>query len=165
GLVKKRDNGPGFYDTFRNRLIFPIRDESGRVIAFGGREMPGSDSPPKYLNSPETPLFSKSRCVFGLDLARQSIVDKRTAVIVEGYTDVVMAHQFGVQNVVSILGTAMTEHHLTILRRLADRVVLLFDADAAGGVAVDRAVALFLSQPIELAVATLPQGVDPDEYL
>src|SRR5947207_12972750 len=101
GLVKAGEGGNGFYDTFRNRLMFPIRDESGRVIAFGGRIMPGSQDPAKYLNSPETPLFSKGRCIFGLDLARQKVVETRTAAVVEGYTDVLMAHQFGASNVVS----------------------------------------------------------------
>ncbi|HWE04207.1 MAG TPA: DNA primase [Tepidisphaeraceae bacterium] len=165
GLVKMRESGQGAYDTFRNRLMFPIRDDSGRVIAFGGRVMPGSADPAKYLNSPETPLFSKSRCVFGLDLAKQKIVESRTAVVVEGYTDVVMAHQFGASNVVSILGTAMTEQHVQMLRRFADRIVLLFDADTAGDTAVDRAVGLFLTQEVDIAVASMPDGVDPDEYL
>src|SRR6185312_15599359 len=165
GLVKKREKGPGYYDTFRNRLMFPIRDEGGRVIAFGGRVMPGSQDPAKYLNSPETPLFSKSRCVFGLDLARQKMVETRTAVVVEGYTDVIVAHQFGVSNVVSPLGTALTEQHVTMLRRFADRVVLLFNPDIAGDLAVDRAVGLFLTQPIEIAIASIPDGVDPDEFL
>ena len=164
-MVKPRERGDGFYDTFRNRLMFPIRDETGRVIAFGGRVMPGSADPAKYLNSPETPLFSKSRSVFGLDLAKQKIVESRTVAVVEGYTDVVMAHQYGASNVVSILGTAMTEGHVNVLRRFADRIVLLFDADAAGDKAVDRAVELFLTQPIEIAIATLPEGVDPDEFL
>ena len=165
GLAKPRQQGDGFYDTFRNRLMFPIRDENGRIIAFGGRVMPGSEDPAKYLNSPETPLFSKSRCIFGIDLARQKMVETRTAVIVEGYTDVVVAHQFGVSNVVSVLGTAMTEQHVGVLRRFADRVILLFDADTAGDAAVDRAVGLFLTQPIEILIASMPQGVDPDEYL
>jgi DNA primase len=165
GLAKPRTQGDGYYDTFRNRLMFPIRDEAGRVIAFGGRKMPGSEDPAKYLNSPETPIFSKGRCVFGLDLARQKIVETRTAVVVEGYTDVVMAHQFGVSNVVSPLGTAMTEQHVAALRRFADRIVLLFDADVAGDAAVDRAVALFLTQPVEIHIASMPPDVDPDEYL
>jgi DNA primase len=164
GLVKSRDGG-GYYDTFRNRLIFPIRDESGRTIAFGGRVMPGSEDPAKYLNSPETPLFSKSRCVFGLDLARGKIVESRTVAVVEGYTDVAMAHQFGVDNVVSVLGTALTPQHVTILRRFADRIVLLFDADVAGDAAANRAVELLLSEPVEIAIASLPPGVDPDELL
>ena len=165
GLIKARENGEGHYDTFRNRLMFPIRDETGRIIAFGGRVMPGSEDPAKYLNSPETPLFSKSQSIFGLDLARQKIVETRTVAVVEGYTDVVMAHQFGATNVVSILGTAMTEQHVSILRSFADRIVLLFDADTAGDLAVNRAVELFLTQPIEIAIASMPEGVDPDEYL
>ncbi|HYO11311.1 MAG TPA: DNA primase [Tepidisphaeraceae bacterium] len=165
GLVKPRQGGDGYYDTFRNRVMFPIRDENGRVIAFGGRVMPGSEDPAKYLNSPETPLFSKSRSVFGLDLARQRVVETRTVAVVEGYTDVVMAHQFGASNVVSILGTAMTEQHVTVLRRFADRIVLLFDADTAGDTAVNRAVELFLTQPVEIAIAAMPDGVDPDEFL
>jgi DNA primase len=165
GLVKARERGDGFYDTFRNRLMFPIRDENGRVIAFGGRVMPGSEDPAKYLNSPETPLFSKSRCVYGLDRARQKIVESRIVAVVEGYTDVVMAHQYGATNVVSILGTALTEQHIGILRRFADRIVLLFDADSAGDTAVNRAVELFLTQPVEIAIASMPEGVDPDEYL
>jgi DNA primase len=169
GLAKTRGSegnwGNGFYDTFRNRLMFPIRDENGRVIAFGGRVMPGSDDKAKYLNSPETPVFSKSRTLFGLDLARQKIVETRTVAVVEGYTDVVMAHQYGATNVVSPLGTAMTDGHVQILRRFADRIVLLFDADAAGDLAVNRAVELFLTQPVEIAIAGMPDGVDPDEFL
>ncbi len=165
GLLKTREGGNGFYDTFRNRIMFPIRDESGRTIAFGGRVMPGSTDNAKYLNSPETPLFNKSRCVFGLDMARQRIVETRAAVVVEGYTDVVMAHQFGVSNVVSILGTGMTEGHVNILRRFADKIILLFDADSAGDAAADRVVELFLTQPVEIAVASIPEGLDPDEFL
>jgi DNA primase len=165
GLLKKREQGDGFYDTFRDRVMFPIRDESGKTIAFGGRVLPGSDNPAKYLNSPETPLFSKSRTAYGLDLARQRIVETRTAVIVEGYTDVLMAHQYDVRNVVSVLGTALTEQHVNLLRRFADRIVLLFDADTAGEGAADRSLELFLTQPIEIAIATLPEGKDPDEVL
>jgi DNA primase len=165
GLVKANQRGDGYYDTFRNRLIFPIRDEMGRLIAFGGRVMPGSEDPAKYLNSPETPLFSKGRCVFGLDLAKSRIVETRRVTVVEGYADVVMAHQFGITNVVSILGTAMTEQHVGLLKRFADRIVLLFDPDTAGETAVDRVIELFLRQPVEIAIASLPDGLDPDEFL
>lgn len=165
GLIKQKDGADRYYDTFRDRVMFPIRDETGRTIAFGGRVMPGSEAPAKYLNSPETPLFSKSRAIFGLDLAKQKIVETRTVAVVEGYTDVVMAHQFGASNVVSILGTAMTEPHVALLRRFADRIVLLFDADTAGDSAVNRTVELFLTQPIEIAVASIPEDLDPDEYL
>jgi DNA primase len=165
GLVKSREGGNGFYDTFRNRIIFPIRDDNGRVIAFGGRVTPGSTDKAKYLNSPETPLFSKNRCLYGLDLARQKIVETRTVAVVEGYADVVMAHQYGATNVVAALGTAIGENHVSILRRFADRIVLLFDADIAGDTAVNRAVELFLTQPVEVAIASMPDGLDPDEYL
>jgi DNA primase len=167
GLLKARESGSGHYDVFRNRLMFPIRDETGRTIAFGGRIMPGpeADKTAKYLNSPETPLFHKGRAVFGLDLAKQAIIESRTVAVVEGYTDVVMAHQHGAANVVSILGTAMTESHVALLRRFAERIVLLFDADAAGESAVNRTVELFLTQPIDIAIATIPDGLDPDEFI
>ena len=164
GLVKANDKG-GHYDTFRGRVIFPIRDEQGRTIAFGGRILPGSDNPAKYLNSPETPLFSKSRVLFGLDLAKKRIVETRTAVVFEGYADAAMAHQFGVTNAVAVLGTALTADHAATLRRLCDKIVLLFDADAAGGMAAKRSVELLLREPVEVAVAELPAGTDPDEFL
>jgi len=166
GLLKAKDGDESRrYDTFRDRIMFPISDEQGRVIAFGGRVTATNDSPAKYLNSPETPLFLKSKVAYGLDQGRQRIVETKTVAIVEGYTDVVMAHQFGASNVVATLGTAMTEQHISLLRRFADRVVLLFDGDEAGENAVDRALSIFLSQPIEIAIATLPDGQDPDEYL
>jgi DNA primase len=166
GLVKPRENGEGFYDTFRNRLMFPIRDSEGRVIAFGGRVLPGSDDKAKYLNSPQTPLFDKGGCAFGVDLAKAKILETRTAAIVEGYTDVMMAHQFGCSNVVSILGTALTARHVALLGKYADKVVLLFDPDEAGATAVDRSVEIFLTQDkVEIAVASLPEGLVPDEFL
>jgi DNA primase len=166
GLVKPRQSGDGNYDTFRNRVMFPIFEEAqARIIAFGGRVMPGSEDPAKYLNSPETPLFSKGRCVYGLNFARQRMIETGTAVVVEGYTDVVMAHQYGATNIVSVLGTALTEQHVNVLRRFARKIVLLFDADEAGDLAVNRAVELFLTQGVEIAIASMPAGVDPDEYL
>ena len=165
GLLKHNEERGSFYDTFRNRLMFPIRDEQGRVIAFGGRAMPGSDDPAKYLNSPETPIFSKSRTCFGLDLARQKIVETRTVIVVEGYCDTIGCHQFGVTNVISVLGTSLTSQHVSLLRRFADRIVLLFDPDTAGDKAVDRAVEMFLTQPIEVLVASMPDGLDPDEFM
>ena len=171
GGASAPDNG--FYDTFRSRVIFPIRDENGRVIAFGGRVLPEAEARAKadgmgiakYLNTPETPLFSKSKVAFALDMARQKIVETRTVAVVEGYADAVMAHQHGASNVVSPLGTALTAAHVQILRRFADRIVLIFDGDAAGEAAVNRVVELFLTQPVEIAIATLPEGLDPDEYL
>jgi DNA primase len=166
GLVKPRQTGDGFYDAFRNRLMFPIFEEAqARIIAFGGRKMPGSEDPAKYLNSPETPLFSKSKSLYGLNFARQRMIETGVAVIVEGYTDVVMAHQYGVSNVVAVLGTSMTEQHVNLLRRFAKKIVLLYDADEAGNVAVDRSVELFLTRDVEIAIASTPEGVDPDEFI
>ena len=167
GLIKPRDNGGGFYDTFRARIIFPIMEESqARVIAFGGRVMPGTDNPAKYLNSPETPLFSKSRVMFGLNFARQRMLETGVAIIMEGYTDVMMAHQFGVSNAVSIMGTALTEQHIKALKRFdVGKVVFLFDGDEAGHRAVDRSIELLLTQEMDFAVGQLPQEMDPDEYL
>jgi DNA primase len=165
GLVKPRQQGGGFYDTFRNRIMFPILEEAqARIIAFGGRKMPNGEDP-KYLNSPETPLFSKSKSIYGLNFARQKMIETGTAVVVEGYTDVVMAHQYGASNVVAILGTAMTEQHVNLLRRFAKKIVLLYDADEAGNTAVDRSVELFLTKDVEIAIASMPEGVDPDEYV
>jgi len=165
GLVKPRQNGEGFYDTFRNRVMFPIFEEAqSRIIAFGGRAMPGTEDV-KYLNSPETPLFSKSKSLYGLNFGRQRMIETGVAVVVEGYTDVVMAHQYGASNVVSPLGTAMTEQHVNLLRRFAKKIVLLFDADEAGDVAVNRSVELFLTRDVEIAIASMPDGVDPDEFL
>jgi DNA primase len=163
-LVKPNDRG-GFFASFRDRVMFPIRDEQGRTIAFGGRVLPGGKHPAKYLNSKETPLFHKSRVAFGLDRAKDAILKAKTVVVVEGYTDVVKCHQHGAQNVVSVLGTALTAEHVKLLGRFADKVVLLFDADAAGAGAAQRSVELFLTQDIEIAIATLPPGQDPDEFV
>ena len=153
------------YESFRDRLMFPIRDDRGRCIAFGGRVLPGSDHPAKYLNSKETGVFHKSDVAYGLDRAKDAITRSRTVAVVEGYTDVVMAHQHGARNVVSVLGTALTPGHVKLLRRFADRVVLLFDADTAGAGATERSIELFLTQPVEIGIATLPDGQDPDEFV
>ncbi|MCC7407511.1 MAG: DNA primase [Phycisphaeraceae bacterium] len=167
GLVQVRQQGGGHYDRFRHRLMFPILDSLGRAIAFGGRKMREEDEP-KYLNSPETPLFNKSATLYGLHRAKKPIIDAKTAVIVEGYTDVIACHQAGVCNVVATLGTALTREHLRELRRFAEKVVLIFDADAAGQKAADRAVEIFRGQEIDVAVAVLPTGpggakMDPAE--
>ncbi|MFK7788646.1 MAG: DNA primase [Phycisphaeraceae bacterium] len=160
----------GMYDKLRHRLIFPICDDMGRAIAFGGRTLPGNelDDPTvdaKYLNSPETLLFNKSRTLYGLDLAKKAIIDAKTAVIVEGYTDVVACHQHERCNVIAALGTAFTTEHATKLRRFCEKVVLVFDGDAAGHKAADRAVEVLLTSEIDVAVVILPEGKDPDELL
>lgn len=168
GLVANGNRG--LYDKLRHRLIFPISDDMGRAIAFGGRTMPGNelDDPTvdaKYLNSPETLLFNKSRTLYGLDLAKKPIIDTKTAVIVEGYTDVIACHQHGRRNVVAALGTAFTAEHATKLRRFCEKVVLVFDGDAAGHKAADRAVEVLLTGEVDVAVVILPEGKDPDELL
>ena len=176
GLVKSRSDGSP-YDVFRNRLMFPIIDSSDRVIAFGGRILPtaapaqgaqgqtGSDQEgPKYLNSPETTLFSKRETLYALNLARLPLIRKQLAVVVEGYMDVVGCHQAGVENVVATLGTAMTEQHINLLRRFCNRVALVFDSDDAGRRAADRAIELLLRYPVDVRIAHVPDGKDPCDF-
>jgi DNA primase len=155
-----------YFDKMRGRLIFPIFDVQERPIAFGGRLL-GEAGPgaPKYWNSPETPVFSKSRTLYGLGRARKAIAAKGVAVVVEGYTDVVAAHQAGFENVVATLGTSLTEEHVKILSRLAPTVLLAFDADSAGLKAAFRAAAIFEAQEVEVRVLDLPEGEDPDSLL
>ncbi len=169
GLVTRRPTGEGRYDRFRHRLMFPILDATGRPIAFGGRVLEGGtlgdSSDAKYLNSPETALFNKSATLYGLHLAKQPIIRSHTAVIVEGYTDVIACHQAGAANVVATLGTALTRQHARALRHFCDRVVLVFDADEAGQKAADRALEVFFGEPIDVAIAVLPDGLDPADLL
>lgn len=167
GLLKRRESNDGVYDALRNRLIFPIHDSIGNVIAFGGRRI-NDDDEPKYINSPETRLFSKSETLYAFHHAARSIQAKRTAIVTEGYTDVIACHQAGVTNVVATLGTALTRGHARLLRRHCDRVVLLFDGDDAGRRAADRAVEVFFAEPIDVDIVTLSKftdAKDPDELL
>jgi DNA primase len=169
GLCAARENDGTLYDRFRDRVIFPIRDVRGRTVGFGGRLLPGPDAPadaPKYYNSSDTPLFSKSENLYGVDEARKAPEADRFLAVVEGYTDVLMAHQAGVLPVVATLGTALNVRHIAQLKRYTPSVVLLFDADAGGERGVDRALELFVSQDVELKVATLPTpGLDPCDFL
>src|SRR5262249_36258796 len=168
GLIARRTHDSGFYDRFRDRVLFPIRDSLGRPVGFGGRILPNSplaSRGPKYYNSPDTPLFSKSEQLFGLDLARTHASKEGFLAVVEGYTDVLMARQPGIGNVVATMGTALNARHVYNLRRFAPRVVLVFDADAGGDVGVDRALEIFASQEVDLAIATLPEGLDPCDLL
>ena len=183
GLVVRRDDG-SLVDRFRNRVIFPIRDRQGRILGFGGRSL--GDVQPKYLNSPQTPLFDKSSVLYALDLAEEAIRAQRTAIVVEGYLDAITAHQFGYLNTVASLGTALTERQGKLLRRLADRILLALDADAAGRQATLRGLELLrtaladterpVADPrqlvrfertlgVELAVVVLPEGFDPDDLI
>lgn len=162
GLAVEREQG-GCYDKFRNRLMFPIIDVTGRVIGFGGRTL--GDDPAKYMNSPATVLFDKSHSLYGLDQSREAISQSGTAIVVEGYTDVMMAHQFGIENVVAALGTSLTSGHARILRRYAKRIVLVFDSDVAGKAAANRALEVCLDQKIDVQLAFVPEGKDPCDYL
>jgi DNA primase len=166
GLIKARQEGGGYYDAFRNRLMFPIHDVSGRVIAFGGRAL--DDDPAKYLNSPQSPLFDKSRTLYGLVFARKKLSGDIPAVFVEGYVDVVTTHQAGFTQCVATLGTSMTEEHARMLARYNPRVVICYDGDAAGIKATLRGATVWESIGVdgaEVRVARLPAGDDPDSLL
>ena len=169
GLVVPRKGGGGFYDRFRHRVMVPIRDRQGRVIAFGGRSLDGGE--PKYLNSPETEVFAKGHHLFGLDRAADAIRRDDRAVVVEGYFDVIALHAAGVSNAVAALGTALSSRQITQLCRCCDsrRLILNFDSDGAGVRAAQRAIGeveqLALQGQIELRVLHLPSGKDPDEFL
>ena len=150
-------------DKFINRLMFTITDVTGRVIGFGGRTL--DETGAKYINSPTTVLFDKSNCLYGLEQARHEIVSTGTAVVVEGYTDVIMAHQFGCRNVVATLGTSFTTGHGRILRRYAKKVILVFDSDVAGTEAANRALDICLAQRIDIRLASVPEGKDPCDFI
>jgi len=167
GLAAVRESQPGAYDRFRHRLMFPIHDRLGRPIAFGGRTLEGGEAVhvPKYLNSPETPLFHKSRILYGFALAKTAIRQHQQVLIMEGYTDVIACHRQGVTHAVGTLGTALTEHHVQLLKGLVKEVVLVFDSDAAGGTATERSIAFFLDAGMRVRVVTLPEGEDPDSFL
>ncbi len=162
-LLRKDGDTRGGYDRFRDRLLFPIADAEGRVIAFGGRIL--GEGQPKYLNSPETPLFSKSRVLYGLHRALAPMKARKEALVMEGYMDVLAAHEFGFDHAVAPLGTALTEGHLQLLRRTCERVYLVFDADSAGIRAALRSLALFEKIELEARVVVLPAGEDPDSLL
>jgi DNA primase len=168
GLVAPSKQEEGFYDRFRDRVQFPIRDVAGRTVGLGGRILPTSplsSRGPKYYNSCDTPLFTKSEQLYGIDQARHAAGKAGYLAVVEGYTDVLMAHQMGVGQVVATMGTALNARHVQQLRRFAVRVVLVFDADAGGATGVDRALEVFASHDVALSIATLPAGLDPCDLL
>ncbi len=165
GLIKEGEHGR--YDFFRGRVIFPILDIQHRPIAFGARILKEDKEKKvgKYLNSPETPLFSKSKVLFGIDSAAKEMRISRTAIIVEGYTDVIMCHQYGIRNVVATLGTALTHDHVRILRRYADKAIARFDADEAGLKATDKAIKIFVKEDMPLEIIRSTEIKDACEYL
>ena len=164
GLCRRRDDGSGFFDSFRGRLMFPIHNESGKVIGFGGRAMKEDDQP-KYLNSPETPIYRKTSTLYNLHRAREAMRRSNRAVLVEGYMDVIGAYAADVREVVASCGTALTNPQVRAIHRHADTVVVNFDPDDAGGNAAERAIQLLLDEGLHVRVLTLDGGLDPDEYV
>lgn len=164
GLLSKREGAQGeeaLFDRFRNRVLFPIRNLQGRVVGFGGRVL--DDSQPKYLNTPETPVFTKGKHLFALDRAKGAGI--HSLIIVEGYFDVIAAHQAGIPNVVGTMGTALTPDHLRLIRRISEKVVLIFDPDEAGARAALRTAPLLIEEGISAKVVSLPSGEDPDLFI
>jgi DNA primase len=162
GLLVAKDRG-GFYDRFRGRIIFPIQDRQGRVIAFGGRVV--GQGEPKYLNSPESLLYTKGRNLYGVPQAAEALRTSGVALVVEGYLDLIALQVHGVANVVATLGTALTREQVRLLKSLADKVVLVFDGDAAGVRAMKRAFPLFAQESLPVRALPLPPGLDPDNYV
>jgi len=162
GLAATRSDG-GVYDRFRGRLMFPIRDAQRRVVGFGARAL--DDSEPKYLNSPETHLFRKGRTLYALDAAAEAMRRERRAIVVEGYTDTIMAHKMGIHWTVAVLGTSLTRDHVRLLRRYVDEVFLVMDPDSAGQSSSDRSIQSFIEEEMPVSVVTLPKGMDPCDYL
>lgn len=166
GLFKRGQKG-GFYDIFRNRLIFPIFDAMGKIVAFGGRVL--DQSLPKYINSPETPLYTKGRHLYGLNVAKNSAANKaatdKRLILVEGYMDTIALHQAGVDYTVAALGTAMTEAQANLLRKYAEQIIVCFDADAAGQAAALKSLDVLTSRGLKVTVLQVPDGKDPDEFI
>lgn len=165
GLLARDEERGRIYDRFRDRLMFPIRDAGNRVLAFSGRILPGDERGSKYLNSPETPIFRKSRVLYALDKARKAMIDTRTCVLCEGQIDVIRCHTAGITNAVAGLGTALTEEHARVIKRAADTVILVMDADTAGQNSALRSAGIFLAAELSVQAAALPAGEDPDSLI
>jgi DNA primase len=163
GLIKKKEDGH-YFDLFRHRVIFPIHDLTGRVIAFGGRQLIKDDKSPKYLNSPETEVYHKSNVLYGIFQAKKQIKNLNLCYLVEGYTDVVSLHQSGIENVVASSGTSLTEGQIKLIKRFTDNVTVLYDGDAAGIKASLRGIDLLLEQGMNVRCVRFPEGEDPDSY-
>jgi len=163
GLCLPREGRDGFYDRFRSRVIYPISDKRGRVVAFGGRVI--DDSLPKYMNSPETAIYSKSAILYAFDLARDQLAEKDSAVIVEGYMDVIVAFQAGVRNIMASCGTALTTEQVRLIKRFTNNVILIYDADKAGQSATVRGLEALLAEDMRIGIVELPEGHDPDSYV
>ena len=163
GLVLAREKKGDYYDRFRNRLIFCIQDPRGRVLAFGGRALGNEE--PKYLNSPDTYIYHKGETLFGLNLSKDSIKKKKTAILVEGYFDLITPFQAGITNIVASLGTALTTNQAKLLSHYCETVIIAFDQDIAGGIAAERSIEIFRNEGLKVKVAKLQGGKDPDEII
>ena len=163
GLVIKKDQG-GYYDRFRNRVIFPIQNISGKVVGFGGRILIADKKKPKYVNSPESIIYDKSNILFGLFLAKQQIIKKDNCFLVEGYTDVISMYQSGIENVVSSSGTSLTEGQIKLIKRFTPNITILYDGDAAGIKASFRGIDMIVGAGMNVRVILFPDGEDPDSY-
>jgi DNA primase len=164
-LVKKEEEKDGYYDRFRGRLIFPIYNESGKVVAFGARKLYDDDLGGKYINSPETRLYSKSRVLYGLNFAKDNIRYSDSVILVEGYMDLVSLHRHGIKNVVASSGTALTEEQVKLISRYTKKVYVLFDSDTAGISAAKRGTEIILQGGLDLDIVTLPESEDPDSFI
>jgi len=164
-LTAKEGDQSGGYDRFRDRLMFPIRNDYNEVVAFSGRILGASEREAKYVNSPETLIFSKGRVLFGLDKSKRPLIDQGVAIVMEGQIDLISAYEHGVKNVVAPQGTAFTAEQARLLRRYVERVILCFDSDKAGQNAVDKSLPSLLAAGIEVRVASLPRGEDPDSLI
>ncbi len=165
GLVVRKEDSKHWYDRFRGRLMFPICDEQGRVIAFSGRILQGDEKIAKYVNSPETPLFTKGRVLFALDKAKRPILDAGHAIVCEGQLDAIACHAAGIRNVIAPQGTALTQHHGRILKRYVNEIILCFDGDKAGRAATIRSVDDCLGSELAIRVASIPEPDDPDSFI
>ncbi len=163
GLAIPKKEGNGYYDRFRNRLMFPIFNARKQVVGFGGRVL--DDSLPKYLNSPETVLFNKSSVLYGIDQAKNSMLKHHKVILMEGYTDVIMAHQHGIEWSVAVMGTAISKQHLRHLRQYCNQIVLLLDSDIAGWKSSDRNLDIFIEEEFDIKIAQLPKDYDPCDFL
>ena len=165
GLFSTGDDGSKLYDRFRGRVMFPICNDTGEVIAFSGRVLLAEQSPAKYVNSPETMLFTKGAVLFGLNKSKRALIAQKQAIVCEGQVDLITAFEAGVQNVIAPQGTAFTDRQARILKRYVDEVVLCFDADAAGEKAAERSMAQLLAEGLLVRVVAMPQGEDPDSLI
>jgi len=165
GLIIRKEGSDRYYDRFRGRLIFPICDEQGRVIGFSGRVLSGDEKTAKYVNSPETPIFTKGKVFFGLDKSKRALLDAESAIVCEGQLDLIACFMAGVQNIVAPQGTALTPDHARILKRYVEEAVLCFDADTAGQNAATRSLDPLLAAGLAVRVATIPSGKDPDDFI